>query len=175
MKAAVLEMGTRQARTEAERYAKCKNLTEKDKAIMAAYKSIAHGWKIIDLDETIKKAGLFDSGLPKLAFVRADAERVNLRINQWLIEYSWNTGYKNHEHRLGFHYPQSKDLTSYAIVPYVPPYIRKSNMGELFILFEAEWKQVPRRDPFLLARVDKNMYRIVGAWDVTPVEAAAIA
>jgi hypothetical protein len=47
-------------------------------------------------------------------------------------------------------------------------------MGQYHILWEAEWRNRPSRDPFLLEKINGNMYRILAAWDITPVEAAAI-
>lgn len=177
MNLATLEMTPRQARTEAERYAKCENLTVKDKHIMAAYRSIAHGGKVIALAETLRKAWLNDSGLPKLAICRADAERVTLQFfGGGQMQFTGDVGHWHKRDVITGNFTTYKNReTISAYLPYIPPYIRIGNMSDYFVLWEANWKARPKpSDPFLLKRLDDNLFRIVSAWDISPVEAAAI-
>lgn len=54
--------------------------------------------------------------------------------------------------------------TPKALLPWNPITRKK-----LFVLFDADWKAVPR-DPYLLERVNQNQFRIVAHWDLTPQE-----
>jgi hypothetical protein len=54
-----------------------KRLTELDRALYSGYKAIAEGLPVIDINEAIKQAGVFeDQWTPKIAIARADAERL---------------------------------------------------------------------------------------------------
>lgn len=174
METATLNMTPRNARTEAERYAKCENLTDTDRAIMKAYKSIAHGGKVIDLLATLKKGGLFDNGLPKLAICRADADRCNLTIQYGRIKFTGNAGYYQKKLVDLPNFSTLREGQSWAKAPYIPPYVRRKNMSDLFVMWEATWQAPPKGDPFLLERIDENLYRVVAAWDLTPVEASVL-
>ncbi len=177
MNLVTLEMTPRNARTEAERYAKCENLTPQDKHILEAYRSIAHGGKIIALGETLRKAGLNENGTPKLAICRADAKEVTLTFYMDGMEFTGDDVGYWHMRKVkteNFTKWNSREHIS-ARLPYVPPYIRVGNMSDYFILWEVKWKsKPPPSDPFLLKRLDDNLFRVVSAWDITPIEAAAL-
>lgn len=175
MKTAEIEMSPRAARTEAERYGRCANLTKTDRAILRAYKSVARGGRIINLIETLRAGGTNERGLPKLAIVRADCARVNLSVYPGVVRYSWDRGrWHGREMRLDNFTTNQQHATSWATAPYIPPYIRRPRMGRYFILWEATWQAVPAGDPYLLEKIDDNLFRIVAAWDITPLEAAVL-
>lgn len=175
MNPALIEMSSRSARTEAERYARCRELTDQDRAIMKVYRSIAHGSKVIDLIETMKRGGIHTNGLPKLAFSRADARTVSLSMETWGFQFRWDVGrWSRREQRFRFFWPGQQARSASAQLPYIPPYLRRKDMSIHFVLWEATWNSISRGDPYLLAPVSNNFYRIVGAWDITPVEAAAL-
>lgn len=48
--------------------------TKEDEQIARAYKAAAQGFKLIDVPQSIQKAGAGADGLPKLAIARAEAE-----------------------------------------------------------------------------------------------------
>lgn len=174
METALIEMTPRHARTEAERYARCKNLTERDKVILKAYKSISRGGKIIDLHESIRLGGANEHGVPKLAVCRANSKKVDLQIMPGLLRFMSDSGYWN-KRNLEMPNPwrgQSGNL--WAGAPFIPPYLRPADLSECFILWEATWRDRPKGDPMLLRHVGKNLYRVIAAWDLTPVEASIL-
>jgi hypothetical protein len=177
MKTAVIEMEHRAARTEAERYAKCGNrLTAQDRKIMRAYKSISRGGRIINLQKTMDAAGLDDAGLPRLAIATAVSTRVDVKVWSTSTTFRSDRGrWLKRELRVPFGHANGNGLTEgWATLPYIPPYIRRSRMSSLFVLWEATWFETPAGDPYLLEKLDENLFRIVAAWDITPLEAAVL-
>ena len=62
-------------------------------------------------------------------------------------------------------------------VPIIPAkFMPKGNLENYYILWEVkEWEEVPpARDPLLLKRLTENMFVILAAWDVTPLEQSII-
>ena len=174
MKTSVIEMSPRHARTEAARYARCSNLSDRDKAILRAYRSIAHGGKILDLHATIEKGGANENGVPKLAVCRADAKRVDLSIMPGLFRFQGDRGYWGRRTVETPNFWRGQSGNIWAETPHIPPYLRPANPGDYFLLWEATWRSQPKGDPILLAHVGKNLYRVVAAWDLTPVEASIL-
>lgn len=175
MKTAEIEMSPRVARTEAERYSRCASLTRVDRVIMRAYKSIARGGRIIDLLETMRAGGVDERKLPRLAICRADAQRVSLTVMPGVLRFSADAGrWSNREIRLDNFTGSHQSQSAWAGLPYIPPYIRKPRMGKYHVLWEATWNAMPTGDPYLLERLDQNLYRIVAGWDITPLEAAVL-
>lgn len=176
MKTATIEMSPRAARTEAERYGRCKQLTAQDRKIMQAYKSIAHGGKIINLKETMEAGGFDDLGRPRLAICCAAATKTNLRGWAGSTEFRWNHRYYDRSSMrvVGFGHGKNEYIEAWATTPYIPPYIRRARMAQYLVLWEATWMDVPKGDPFLLEKIDDNLFRIVAGWDITPLEAAIL-
>jgi hypothetical protein len=176
MKTSEIEMLPRSARTEAERYARCRDLSKTDRAIMRAYKSIARGGRIIDLQKTMAIGGFDEHGRPKLALAMAHSSRVNVRVWAGSTEFRSDQGsWKKRETRIiDFGHGKNGLVEAWAKLPYIPPYIRRSNMGQLYVLWEATWFKVPAGDPYLLEKIDDNLYRVIAAWDITPLEAAIL-
>lgn len=157
-----------------------------DHEIRRAYQLIAQGRMVIQALESIRRAGTFDTGLPKLAITRADAERIDCRV--------WSNGSAKMEpsdNRWGrttrsgvFNFPagtfdpRSRDAwkTAEAIVPTCPVHLRpKRGLANYFTMWEAEWSKIIPKDPMLLRRIGKgDMWLVVAAWDLTEVERAAL-
>jgi len=76
--------------------------------------------------------------------------------------------------------------TGYALVPIIPPAVRReagvaaSRDREHHVLFEVEaWSDTPLRaepdrDPYLLRHLGGDLYVILAAWDLTPLERAVM-
>jgi len=176
METAEIQMSPRAARTEAERYSRCRDLTKTDRLIMKAYKSIAHGSRIIDLKKTMEIAGFDDNGRPRLAICCANATRVDVRCWPGSTEFKWNHRYYDRSSMriVGFGNNRTSTVDGWATTPYIPPYIRRARMSRYFVLWEATWHNVPAGDPYLLEQIDQNLFRVVAAWDITPLEAAVL-
>lgn len=176
MKTAEIEMSPRVARTEVERYSRCRHLTKQDQAILKAYKSLAHGGRIISLQKTIQAGGFDDRGRPKLAICCAAATRVDVRVFAGSTDFRWNHRYydRTSVRVIGVGHGRDGTAEAWATIPFIPPYIRRARMGKFFVLWEATWFDVPKGDPYLLEKIDDNLYRVVAAWDITPLEAAVL-
>jgi len=157
-----------------------------DYEIMRTYQLIAQGKVVIQALESIRQAGLNAQGLPCLAIARADAEWCHLQINTRGggcfsgKQYVRGNSRDKIEFPNGFFSNVPKEAHSFhrirAAVPHIPPQHRPQRGIENYhILWEAEWDKVPPVDPYLLRRVGKgDMWLVVAAWDLTPVERAAM-
>lgn len=175
MKTVTLDVTPRMARTEAERYGRCKALTPTDRLIMRAYRSIAHGARVIDLRKTMEAAGFDDQGRPKLALCSAAASRVDVRCWPGSTEFRWQHRYYDRSsYRVTGFGNNRTSVEAWARPPYIPPYVRRARMAKYFVLWEATWMAVPAGDPFLLEKIGDNLFRVVAAWDISPLESAVL-
>ena len=160
-----------------------------DLEVERAYKAIAAGKVVIRALESIRLAGLGADGLPKLALVRADAERCWCEMNsaggavQSVAEWPRPSRYTNTIPNDRFRFPAgtwprpARGFRASAVVPLIPPDIRPARaLQNYHILFEAVWHPEPPRDPMLLRRIGKaDLWLVLGAWDLTEVERGAMA
>lgn len=157
-----------------------------DAEIERVYKAIATGKVVIKALESIAVAGLGPDGLPKLAIARADRMKCFLRMYHngaaRMAHAGWFPG--NAARSLYFEFPEGtfpaaprKMSDAEALVPHIPPDIRPARgIQNYHILWEAEWTRTPPVDPMLLRRVGRgDLWLVVGAWNLTEVERAAMA
>jgi hypothetical protein len=158
--------------------------TKEDHAIRRAYQAIAQGKMVIKAMESIVAAGLGADGFPKLAIARADAQRCLLRIltngSGWMASdelWTRSASKKIEFPALSFPPRMNAVLDRAAMVPIIPVHLRPRRALEQYhILFEAEWRKVVPKDPYLLRRIgDGDMWVVVAHWDLTEVERAALA
>jgi hypothetical protein len=167
--------------------------TEMDREIARMYHAIGRGEVVIDAFQAVIDAGTNDQGFPKLALCRADSKKCALEMwrngrAKMKADYTFH-GRKNArvgttiEFRAGS-FPRSNApgepwevlRRAEALVPFIPPKHRPSTLFDYDILWEAEWKKRPPVDPVLLRRIGKSRaWVVVAAWDLTPVERAAMA
>lgn len=156
-----------------------------DHEIDRVYKAIAQNRMVIRALQSIVDAGLGDDGLPKLAIIRADAERCSLYLkSDGGARFSVNDWQRDAHHRCYIDLPAGSFPDSnrrhrhyHAQVPLVPLPLRPPRgLANFHILFEAEWRPVPPKDPMLLQRVGQSDLWIVrAAWDLTEIERAVLA
>lgn len=157
-----------------------------DHEIERIYRYIAAGKVVIRALESIRTAGCNDAGLPKLAIARADARECYLSIyNSGEATMSSIRSPRGNTAASQFYkFPanffvrrdRSYGWSATAIVPHIPPDIRPARALQNYaILWEAEWSRLAPIDPMLLRRIGKgDMWLVVGAWDLTPVERAVL-
>lgn len=158
-----------------------------DAEIERAYHAISQGKVVIQALASVAKAGIGEDGFPKLALMRADQPKcivtmyhngsVRMASDQWI---NGNTAKS-----LYFDFPETsfpaatrrKHDRAEAIVPHIPPDIRPARgLQNYTILWEAIWSKTPPYDPMLLRRIGKgDLWLVVGAWDLTEIERAAMA
>lgn len=156
-----------------------------DWAIQRSFQLIAQGRVVIRAIESIRNAGLNEDKLPKLAMVRADAEYCYWRPGYhgggvFCREGSWKAEkLKDSIHILdGTWAEQARGEHQYrALTPLVPIYLRpKRALQAYYVLFEAEWTTTIPIDPLLVRRIGTGDFWVVcAAWNLTPVEQAALA
>lgn len=156
--------------------------TKEDEQIARAYKAAAQGYKLIDLAQSIQKAGAGDGGLPKLAIARASETFVYYRnfkggnptftsaLDRWKSP-DFNYGIFYRTILPGVDLPKTNFDVYKAMVPIVPPQFRpKFKLSNYHILFEAVWTKEPPRDPFLLKHCGGSIYIVLAEWDLTEIE-----
>jgi hypothetical protein len=160
--------------------------TPVDQEIARVYKAIEHGKMVIQALASIAAAGLGEDGLPKLAIVRADAPVCHLSL-----PYDGSARFSTKPYAPDAHWrcyvdlppgsfpPTQRRNRNYfqAQTPLVPIHLRpRRGLGAYHILFEAEWRPIPPRDPMLLQRVGRgDLWIVRAAWDLTEIERAVLA
>lgn len=159
--------------------------SEEDAALMKAYKAIWWGRKLVDLVAVMQEAGTDQHGRPKLAIQRADCEIIwCTRELDGSAEFRvYQNGRTNRARNAVVRLPRRTFLMRsfsegrvhcQARVPLIPPQYRPpGNLDKYHLLWEAEWIGVPR-DPILLKHLGKNLYAVLAAWELTPVEQAVL-
>jgi len=158
------------------------------KQMKEMYKHLKKGRKILDIYTVFKKTGT-KNGLPKLAIVRADKKEVVLNQRGGFgFEYRIKSQFGNwanikYDVRLPKNtFPRLKKFKKgkqyRTKVPIVPAHLLPNDdLKNYYILWEVEdWKEItiPPKDPFLLKRINKNLFVIFAFWDLTPLERALI-
>ena len=162
-----------------------------DEEIKRAYRLIAAGRMIIQALESVKLAGQGNDGWPKLAIARADQkqQRCIIRSDGSAMMAPWIWGRSGRrgtgERAVEFNWPQQsfthrsaavRGETGEALVPLIPLPMRPRRALEAYhILWEADWRRAIAEDPLLLRRLGKgDLWLVLGQWDLTPVERAAL-
>lgn len=163
-----------------------------DEEIKRAYRLIAAGRMIIQALESVKLAGQDELGFPKLAIARADqkVQRCIVRSDGSAMMAPWIWGRSARrptgERATEFNWPHdsfrgrpgiSVRESGEALVPLIPLPMRPRRALEAYhILWEADWRRAIAEDPLLLRRLGKgDLWLVLGQWDLTPVERAALA
>jgi hypothetical protein len=161
--------------------------------ILVGLEELAEGTPLLQLRTVFFDVPVDHRGRPKLAIARAD--RLRVRVNGWgsrpgglftfECDYEWRRGRKakNAEVRVESPLAHGGVPAGYAIVPIVPPNLRRGRelMAKLHILWEVErWADHPREvgpdvDPYLLRRVSTDLWAVIGQWELSPIERAILA
>ncbi|MGQ0668070.1 MAG: hypothetical protein ACT4PO_00080 [Actinomycetota bacterium] len=176
--------------------------SDEDEAIMRGYRELVHGRAVLKLSESMRLAGVtavehalwvkggqrwFTAQMPRLAIARADAPWVycdgilrdgsaQFRMDKWV---SRHTTRRYIDLPAGTfpapHTVNDRRIMS-AMVPIVPPALRpRGSLVNYHLLFEAEWKAQPPRDPLLLRRLGGDLWAVVATWNLTEIERAVLA
>ena len=172
---------------------------ESIKTLKNVYYQLSKGRQIIDIYETMKKAGKNEYDQPRLAICRANLKEVVFQKREkgagayWADEgWRWGNspypqvaipkGYFNdwhvdkieHKRLDGSVYLKEriKEKSLSAPVPIIPAEYRPDGkLHNYYILWEVEkWENEPPRDPFLLRRLSPNLFVVLAVWDLTELE-----
>ena len=175
--------------------------TPVDLEIQRVYDAIAKGKVVIQAIASIAAAGLGQDGLPKLALARAatDDGRVIEQCQVHMHDgggarFWWSERYPRDELWRSYidvpagSFPppvKTRGRWNYVSqVPLVPVHLRpkprsgnpQGGMANYHILYEAEWRKVPPKDPLLLRRMGRaDLWVVVAAWDLTEIERTVLA
>jgi hypothetical protein len=159
-----------------------------DWEIQRTYQLIAQGKLVIRALDSVVKAGVGEDGYPQLAIVRADAETCFLEYRgDGGVRFA-NQRWPKESHRKtyidfapGSFAPPSRERRNWsraeATVPLIPLDVRpKRGLANYHVLWEAIWRPAPPVDPMLLRRIgEADLWVVLAAWELTPVEQAALA
>ena len=159
-----------------------------DRTLMLAYKSLAQGKRLIDVNDALRHGGLNLSGIPKLAIARANAASSTVKwFDHGAAKFFWNEkavwDARFGSDRFCWTTPrgtfENNLLTNRreyrTFVPMIPLPLRpKHHLENYFILWEANWHPEPSRDPYLLRPIAGPLMEILAEWDLTPIEIAAV-
>jgi hypothetical protein len=158
--------------------------TPLDHEIETAYKAIAQGRTVIRALQSIRAAGVGADGRPKLAIARATARFVECHLHTGWCEFRSDAAHYTRTRSIVEvrEFPEAQERRAgqqrgRAPVPIIPVHLRpRRGLFNYHVLWEVEeWTPQPPVDPYLLRRLAGDMWLVVAAWDLTPVERAAMA
>ena len=161
---------------------------------------LKEGRELIDIYKVMEKVGVNKIYQPKLAIARADWKEVNFikkdsgRGFFAQSDTSWANNSKGHidlQPQTFMHWPRRKNAEGKDIgeewgiansriktrVPIIPAMMMpEGDLSHYYILWEPKtWEELPEtKDPLLLKRITENLFVILGAWDITPLEQSII-
>lgn len=189
-----------EARQRKERDQLEQRILDEDKELMAAYRVMSRGRRVINFTEACANMGWKPGptwGLPKVAICRASAKRCALAFPYY---YRSQDPVFVDDARTGRHWNHStlsrpksaiqmpRDLWDLAAlkansnkifrckVPTIPLRHRpaEGQLHRYHLIFEAEWDLTPPLDPFLVKRVSKHFFAVIAQWDLTPLERSLV-
>ena len=161
--------------------------TAEDAAIEQAYRAAARGLGVIELPRTIAAGGWFESGLPKIAVIRADARTCFVHWDGQDLVFAdqdgWrvNRGATVNGHSVRVQVPgddlpeQRRNAWRFAstLVPLVPPNCRpkRTRLAGCHVLWEVEqWTRIAPRDPALIKHIRGRLWAVLATWNLTDLE-----
>lgn len=135
-----------------------KEPTVEDRGILLGYKALAAGRAILNLPQAVRGGGVDAEGLPKLAAARAHW--------RWCHLDAWSNG----SGRFG----DTADAAANRRRPTWHKYLALP-AGTLTGPAVPGWQPVPPTDPLLLRHLHGDLYAVLAAWDLTPLERAVLA
>jgi hypothetical protein len=162
--------------------------------LLRGYRKLAAGQRLVDVIEVFRsldRSQYDDQCRPRLAFARATAtycqfQRISGNGSARFTDLPGKPSKrKRHEFPGGTflhwdaighsHMPVNYWSRHEARVPLIPTCLRpRKAIDSYFILFEAEWKPIPPKDPLLLRQLHEDIYVIVAEWNLTELERAVL-
>lgn len=177
-------------------------LDREDEQMLAAYKAMSLGARILNLGTVLHKSGVDQETqwLPRLAVARANWTHCHFGVNKnqvvfcqgnsvYAYDREKSNAWKTTEN-LGFAtrlfpaetwneaWRKERKFTPYpvqAVVPSVPLALRPADdLNGYHILWEARWVLQAPDDPILLKRISTDFYVVLAQWDLTPLEQSVL-
>jgi hypothetical protein len=174
------------AKIAAYRSALKRRASDEYKQALAGYEELAKGTVLIDPFQAIREAGRDAKGRPLLAICRADRKRCEVDSEAWKrIRFNgsefgvWDSRANNLVITVDQMPSFEQHFRASAIVPMIPadvyPAPGHGSPKDWYILWEAEWQNVPPKDPLLLKPIGGDLYAVLASWDLTELERKIIA
>lgn len=186
---AVLTIAKEDAEAQRALFADLPSLSPREKKMMAIYDSVLAGEKIIKLQEVLNQSEVYSLGrAPKVVLAPVNAESVTYnrtvtrrrRAGTRVIEVS--SGFTSGKWQMNLLVKSEADtfgtrvteFTGEALTPLIPPPHRDKVQDGDLLLWEPVWlyskEVVINADPAILRPLSHGLYKVVAAWDLTPVE-----
>jgi hypothetical protein len=163
------------------------------KELRGLYYHLKEDRKVIDIFEAFKFTGKNEKDQPKLAIARADMIKVEFEKRENGSGKFKGSGYNDWRHEINLpkkifidwakaenkgryddEFVNQKLQTKVPIVPANKLPKGKGKLSDFFILWEVDdWDNVPV-DPFLLKRINNNLFVIISSWNLTRLERALV-
>lgn len=165
--------------------------TAEDVALAQAYRAAKRGHGVISLKRAFDIAGMFPSGRPKLAIIRATVKRCRVDVDwrgEHQVDYSFSDADFRNEQRgalVGTFHVNVRGIAAErpewskqirqgtTIVPSIPAKCRPKlrNLRHCHILWEVErWDPTPPVDPALVKHIRGDLWAVLATWDLTELE-----
>jgi len=158
------------------------------------YNQLSCGRKIVDINTIFQRSGLTFNGEPRLAIALATEKKVRCKykkdgtvifLNMDARACNWDESTHKIDVVIENVFPKipedkldkwKRDINLETIVPKIPASLRpKGKLENYYVLWEVEkWKMVPPVDPYLLRRINDNMFVVVAGWNLTELERAVM-
>lgn len=165
--------------------------TAEDTALRTGYRAARRGRAVISLPRAVAAGGFHDSGLPRLAVVRATATECYAWWDRSALIYASDEFADNRKALVAkrtVRVPMSGDdlparrpgsgwNRGRTLVPLVPPACRSywPGMRSCHILWEVEeWELVAPRDPALIHHLLGDLWEVLSTWNLTDLERAVL-
>lgn len=156
------------------------------------YNQLRQGRKVVDMNTVFQRSGLTFNSEPRLAIALASEKKVTcIYQKDGTVKFlnthaqSWDTSAHKQDVVIKGIFPEipkdklrqfQSELTLETIVPKIPASIRpEGNLENYYVLWEVdEWKLAPPKDPYLLRRINNNIFVVVAGWDLSELERAVM-
>jgi hypothetical protein len=158
-----------------------RQFNEEDERLRQLYKAVSKGARVLNIANAFRETGLNEQGHPNLAIARADWKDVRCRLDRdgaakFSDRNSWRTYAADITLSKGTFTSVPSSTWIKSAVPHIPPAIRpKISLSNFHILFEVDqWEQDYPVDPFLLRRIQGDLFVVIAEWELTPLEASLL-
>ncbi|MDD5304701.1 MAG: hypothetical protein PHS14_16525 [Elusimicrobia bacterium] len=156
-----------------------------------AYRQLANGHPLVDLDRVFQRAPVDERGRPRLAIARADRPQVHFQWERGETRAVFNASARSWHPAPGLAVTVGLGVTpklgenqyrleGWSLVPMVPPSAGAHALASHHVLWEVEeWansilRATPDRDPYLLRHLRGTLWVVVASWDLTDIERAVM-
>lgn len=157
-----------------------------DADVARAFREVLRGHTLINLPDTIDRAGVDSNGRPRVAIAQADWEEVFVSQRNGLFLFHPSRWLYSSQQALagrqvtparirvrGSLAEGSRGVAT-ARVPEIPAHLKPTDPRKYHVLWEANWTTAPDPDPMLIRWIGGEVWVVTSAWELTPLEVAIL-